>query len=322
MVGGGAKHSTNIARLLAYAAFAGREGIITPKDLEVRALAVPGPQIRVFPGGASILNRAANIRQEAYVGRLPIEDVKDVTATGGTGRSDLVVARVENPWIESEPWDEPVDPEVGPYIFSRIIEGVPATTKTAKQLGLPDSMIELARLDIPVSTGTIQQAHIVDLRKLCQVLREREQNIAQPTGNDTLFEASPGRTWPAAIVSPTTVPEWATRCLVHGQVAGATMAAGNFTGYARVNLGGTVASGVITGGVATQSVALDFNAATTVRVDVHAGGSIAIPASMRGQSVTIQIQAWKTGGSVNLVSNPTTTAWLDLEYSATPETNV
>lgn len=322
-VGGGAQHSANVGRLLAYAAGGGREGIIGPKDLEVRELSVPGSQVRIYPGAAFILNRATGITYESYAGRLPVEDRVDIAPTDGSGpRSDLIVARVENPFLSGEPWADPPDPVTGRYIYSRVIPGVPSTTKYAWQVSSSSSMIALARVTLPASTGTVLQSHITDLRQLAQVLREREQNVAQPVGTDALSEASPGKTWPAALVTPTTVPLWATRCLVHAQVAGATMDAGNFQGQARVNLGGTVAAGVITGGVNTQSTALDFNAATTIRPDVHAGGTIAIPAAMRGTTVTIQVQAWKTSGSVNLVSNPFTSCWLDLEYTASPDTNV
>ena len=51
-VGGGALHSPEVARLLAHAATSGAAGVVTPADLAVSALPVPGASVRVAVGGA------------------------------------------------------------------------------------------------------------------------------------------------------------------------------------------------------------------------------------------------------------------------------
>src|SRR4051812_43725829 len=136
-VGGGAQHSSEVARLVTYIATGGQQGILNSTDLAVLPLLVPGAGVRVEPGAAVIVNKALNALNDSYVARLPSEDVVTTNANGGAAlRSDLVVARVENPFISGEPWALPSDVTVGPYIFTRVIQGVPANTITLDALNL------------------------------------------------------------------------------------------------------------------------------------------------------------------------------------------
>lgn len=92
-------HAASAARVQTYAAFNGREGVVGATDLRVLELGTPGTSIRVMPGTAGILNRALGGTGEEYAVKLPSETNVAVTATGGGGgRSDLVIARVENPF--------------------------------------------------------------------------------------------------------------------------------------------------------------------------------------------------------------------------------
>ncbi|WP_348240077.1 hypothetical protein, partial [Salmonella enterica] len=85
-----------VARLLAYAATAGAKGIVTPGDIKVVPLDVPGSSVRVHAGACLIPSEAAGGAQQTYVGRNPSADTVSISATGsGSGRSDLIVARVE-----------------------------------------------------------------------------------------------------------------------------------------------------------------------------------------------------------------------------------
>ena len=74
--GEGIEHSANVARLLAYAAAGGIEGIIGTLDLEVRPLAVPGGSVRVAPGACFILNRNPTGAYDMDAGRLPVEHLR------------------------------------------------------------------------------------------------------------------------------------------------------------------------------------------------------------------------------------------------------
>lgn len=327
MVGGGAEHSTNISRVLPYAAFGGREGIIGAYDLEVRPLAVPGGSVRIVPGAASILNRAAGIQYEAYVGRLPVEDTVAIAPTGAGGpRTDLIVARVENPFIDSEPWDEPADPRFGPYIFTRVIPNVPSGIKSVRELGLGYSALTLAKVTLPASTATVLQSHITDLRVMSQVLREREQNIIQPTGDASLFQTL-YTVWPWELVTTTNVPEWATHVYVHATVSGPRMPIGGFRGDGRIDFGGTPGTPgnpISVPGVKSEVTVFDVSTDTTMRVQgIHFGGRIAIPVAKRGTTQKVMLEARKYSSStVNIVSDAYTSCWIDLEYTASPSLNV
>jgi hypothetical protein len=327
MVGGGAEHSTNISRVLSYAAFGGREGIIGSTDLEVRALGVPGGTVRVAPGACAILNRAAGIKYEAYAGRLPVEDTVDIApTTAGGGRTDLIIARVENPFITGEPYDDPPNPKVGPYMFTRVISNVPSGIKSVRELGLAYSALTLAKVTLPASTGTVQQSHITDLRVLSQVLRQREQNLIQPTSQATLFQ-SVNTVWPWELVTPTDVPEWATHVYVHATITGIKYGPGNVRGDARIDFGGTPGQPgdpITTPGVKSQVTVYDESSTTPNRTSLHVGGRLAIPVSMRGKTVKVMVEARKyTAADINtsLVSDVMATCWIDLEYTAAPQPN-
>ena len=84
-VGGGAHHSPEVARVLAYAASSGAEGIVTPEALRVRPLAVPGTSVRIAPGACLIVNRYPGGAWQTYVGRNPVEHTVPITAAGAGG---------------------------------------------------------------------------------------------------------------------------------------------------------------------------------------------------------------------------------------------
>lgn len=232
-VGGGAQHSPEIARLLAHAATAGSEGVLGPYDLKVNALAVPGGAVRVAPGGCVVLNRAAGGTSQSYVGRNTTEDQITIASTGsGGGRSDLIVARVEDPFMAGEPWQDPADPTSGPYIFTRVIPNVSPTTTTVTELNLGYSAIPLARVDVPASTGTIQASHIVDLRQLANPRRERHLVRHQPS---TTYEipADAWSHWPT-FEPQFRVPVWATHVVATMQAYSVQKSGGHFLGDLRL----------------------------------------------------------------------------------------
>lgn len=229
-IGGGAQHSPEVARLLSYAATSGAQGIVSPSDLKVAPLAVPGGGVRIAPGAALILNRATGGDSQTYVARLPIEDTISIASTGSAvGRSDLIVAQIEDPFMSGEPWQDPEDPTVGPYIFTRVIPNVPAgTTRLQDVPGYAGrSAITLARIDIPPVTGTITAAMITDLRKLAQPRSSRVVwSGSGSSGGDATLTATSGRqTWPNATLD-VAIPEWATWVHITMTLAGIIQSGG------------------------------------------------------------------------------------------------
>lgn len=306
-VGGGAEHTPEVARLLAYAAFRGNEGVLGHNDLQVQALATPGSSIRVMPGACAILNRASAQTYQSYAARLPSQDVVSVSATTSSGgRSDLIVARIEDPNLAGEPWAAPANPKIGPYVYTRIITNVPAATRSVRELGLSDSSITLGRIDIPASTATITQAMIVDLRKVANPRRERVVMTANPASTETLSSAS-FVSWPSSASWQIDVPAWATKVILRGTVSGVKIAVGNVAGQIRATLGTAVTQG--TGW--DESVP---NGAVYDRKNWAVSDTVTVPSAMRGTRQTVRLEGLKSGGSVSPQAETLTSCALDIEF--------
>lgn len=327
-VGGGAKHSVNISRVLAYAAFGGKEGIVGPGDLLVRELAnAPGPQVRVAPGACSIKNRAGGIDYECYAGRLIAEDEIDIAATGASGgRHDMIVARVENPHIESEPWPDPADPVVGPYIFTRVISGVAADAERIGDLPAQyqsQTLIPLARIDIPANTYAITQDMIHDVRFMAAPRMLRIQRIInlKDSAPANVLGATDWNVWPDAATWTQRIPDWAVRAQVVGYIAGSRLidvgpAGGQWVGQLRIQHGTLYTApvevnlDVIGGGGATQS------APTMMAAD-----DIAIPADHRGTTRDLTFQGLRRSNEgASLQADWGTTAVIEVTYFEEPDT--
>lgn len=213
-VGGGAEHSPEVARLLAYAATNGAEGIVSPGDLKVAPLDVPGTSVRVLTGAALILNRAQSGDHQTYVGRLPVEDVVAIASTGsGAGRSDLIVAEIMDPFVPGSSFQTPDDVKVGPYIRTRVISNVAAGTTTVPA-GITG--VALARIDLPASTGTVTADLIKDLRHLAQP-RAMSRVYGGPPGGTQVWTPASTAAWgdpygmaSLGFIPPVEVPAWAT----------------------------------------------------------------------------------------------------------------
>lgn len=322
MIGGGVRHSVNVARLLSFAAFNGEEGIIGPKDLEVRERSTPGAGVRVYPGACSVLNRGAGIMYESYAGRLMSQDLVDVAGTGGSSRADLIVVRVENPFQSGEPWPTPdaaTDPNTVQYIKSAVISGVAADAATVTGLGLGYSAIPLARINLPANTSTVRQAHITDLRRLTTVRRSETFNIVSPTATRTLTAAT-YTNWPSDMNLSVEIPAWAThmqaRAMIYGVAFGTTGTSGQGAqGNLRISLGNAVY---------TESTVYNVSAATGVdRTGVFAGSpAVVIPAAMRGTTSTLRVEGNKTSGVTSLSADTGTTGTLEVRFIQRPESNV
>jgi hypothetical protein len=330
MVGGNVEHSVDVARLLAYAAFNGDEGIIGPRDLEVREMPVPGTQVRVYPGACAILNRAAGAKYEAYAARLPSEDVVDIAPTGsGGGRTDLIVARIENPHENGEPWPEPGAGEENTYQYVRtaVISGVPDNTKTVKGLGLGYSAIPLARITLPASTGTVQQSRITDLRQMTQVRRSETMHVVAPT-TERRLTSTDWVNWPPDLNMDLEVPEWATHLQVQGILGGVRFGAAGTNGGAGWNTFGSlrVQLGLeAAGAVYSQATAYNIsNESGQDRTTLIVGApAIKIPAAMRGAPSSIRIEGNRnSGSSTSLFVDQSSMCSLEVKFLQAPESNL
>lgn len=308
-VGGGAEHSPEVARLLAYAATSGAEGVVSPGDLKVLPLNVPGSSVRVSLGAALIRNRAAGGTAQTYVARNPIEDVVAIAATGsGGGRSDLIVAQIEDPFMAGEPWQDPADPKVGPYIFTRVISNVPAGTTSLQGLSgyRGRSAVVLARIDLPASTGTVTAGMIVDLRKVA--LPRSSRALSLQAGTVAQLNATTEVSFPQNRLA-VAIPEWATRLTGVVTANGILQFGADEAMTTRVRLGSSLYS-------AASVTDQDANAGDAQTRITLFGFTFDVPPEMRGttQQLTFWSRRLYAGSTGRFASNLSTQIAFDVFF--------
>lgn len=301
---GGALHSPEVVRTLAYAATSGSEGVISAGDMQVQQLGVPGSSVQIVTGACAMLNRSPGGDHQTYVDRELATLQLAIAATGsGAGRSDLIVRRVEDP--DYPGFSSPADTVNGPYARYAVISGVPNTTTKAKTLNLGYPAIALARIDIPVSTATITTAMIKDLRKVCKPNRQRETDAIYPGGNypmDAVANKSIGTS--RAI----DIPDWATWATVKCDLSGLCLLNGNTTG---------MLSGIFAG-ISFPETGYDENwggsAGAYQRTSYVVAGEFAIPLAMRETAQTVTMRGRRTAGPGYLRSDAYSTLFVDVEF--------
>ena len=336
-VGGGAVHSSELARLVTYIATGGRQGVLGPTDLVVLPLAVPGAGVRIMPGASVIRNKALNTSADSYVMRAPSETIQATTPNGAAGpRSDLIYARVENPFISGEPWTTPGDVTVGPYIFPRVQQGVPSTTKSLDQLNLGYTGVPLARIDFPINTSTVTAPMIKDLRSVVNIAALTDYpstvvdgadadlvrnynyvlcpSVGPENGGDVLLAShTTFRDWPVAATWNVTFPDWCTHIEFDLRVNNVQV--NNADAWGEVQL--------VVNGVAAKVAVFDFNLQVInngIRQTMCIGGEYEIPAALRGNTVTCKLQSKyytdaRTSGSFIRANNSTYTSGFIFHHS-------
>ena len=141
----GAPANAGTARASAYAASGGQSGVVTPTDMRVTALAVPGQGLTISSGTAVVLNHYQSDPDQAYV--VPNAGDHTVLAADmppavGAISYYLVCVVVGDPEFNQagHPFmpSEPLSPEAAlEFEYNRIVV-VPclATTKRFEELGL------------------------------------------------------------------------------------------------------------------------------------------------------------------------------------------
>jgi hypothetical protein len=153
----GGDHPPEVARLLAYIASNGDEGVVESTDCKVVPLEVAGKGVRVMPGAVSIRNRAAGVGRQSYLAQSNEAETVPLTDVPSSGpRTDLIIARIEDPDYPGVPAIDPEDAAEGPYIATRVIEGVPAnTTRIQDVAGYANySAATLSRVTRPRTAGS------------------------------------------------------------------------------------------------------------------------------------------------------------------------
>lgn len=308
-VGGGAEHSPEVARLLAYASTSGAEGIVEPSSLKVTAQQVANGTVRAITGAALILNRYAGGSQQTYALRNPTATDVTIPATGSAGgRTDLIVARVLDPQYEGQP---PANPLTFQYARIERIGSVPAGTKTAKELNLGYPAIALARITLPANTGTVTSEMITDLREVALPRTKSELRTYALTSGEGHTLGNTGAyptqaTWPieaANAWADLEIPEWATRMKIILTWAGVVVPPGNAWGWVWAQLGANANPDR----VITQATKYDTpNGTDKQRTVLIVADEKPIPAALRGTSQ-------KVYPSGNVLGNSSTAARLSMD---------
>lgn len=309
-IGGGAEVPVEAGRLVAYAATGGADGVAVSGDLKVLPLAVPGSSVRVMKGAAMMPSRAAGTEQQSYALRNLGEDLVPITATGsGSGRTDMVIARIEDSSIAGEPWATPVDVVNGPYAFPRVLEGVPssaiANNRAARDYLRSQGFtaIPLAGITLPASTGTITSGMITDLRNLARPRSYGEPKYPAVPYPITLSTVGVDTTWPGG--GPTIdVPEWATHATARVLISGIRIA----NGYPANGWTHIAATGYPT----VRTVGTQFTLDATPQVLMSAGELPDI-SLVAGKRVTFELRGYRddSGGAVGALQ---TAQYTSIEY--------
>lgn len=299
----GGQTSADVGRLVAWHAVDGAVGVGTPTDLRVRALDVPGGQVVVGPGTCSVPVNALGKMFQSYIGSNPDDDSIDIPATGASARSDLIVARVENP-ITGEPWLAPDDPLTGQYIFTRRYPGVASDTTHVGQVDPSASAITLARIDIPPSTGAITDAMIVDLRKTIAAPLDAAatytdttvftvDDVLPPPPNIAGHQESAWVNWPSLATWNVPVPTWATTAELYYSLNPAI--SGNTWGHMQFLFNGRASTYTsFDVNFPKDSVAgenIPFTNAGGMRTTYVAGAKVNVLAAERGTTIPVRVQA-------------------------------
>lgn len=297
-VGQPAKHSAQIARTFAFVATGGAAGIAQPSDCKVVATAVPSDTLLVSAGGLLIPSRGADSYEQSYISSNREPDPVKPAATGSTGgRRDLIVGRVEdiNAAGGAQWKNNGADPATGPFMFSRIIENVPAGTKTLQEVSGHESDVgeALALITIPANTATFTNAMITDLRRLARP-RETTVELFDPGTAKATLSATAGTVFPP-FTPDVPVPDWATHVRITLTIA-QLAALGNSTGGGNVQGRDTSGATIVDG----DSVAFNFDAVVTSTRGVYIASTYGDVRALRGKTLRPTSLMRKNAGQANL----------------------
>lgn len=301
----GATHSAQTFRMLVRDLARGAEGITQGDDLKVTQRATPGAGVSISDGSGVVRGRANTFQGSYSVCNVGSDDSVNIAATGGTGRSDMVIVRVEDPEYEGS-----LNPAVDPIAYFQVISNVSSSATS-----IPDGRtgIPLARIDIPSGTSTITNAMITDLRKIANARRDRNLYIQSPasissqiggtSGTYTYFSTASG--W---FIS---VPDWASTVKIRLDISGLRLTAGNVYGNLRATFGGSLTM---------QPVPVDDNQGTgTRRVPGLVADTLTIPSGFRGTTQQLRAQfAGLTGNAGTVSVDASSTLIADVEFFEAP----
>jgi hypothetical protein len=285
-------------RIALMAATAEQQGVTDPLDLLVLATTPATSGILINPGSGVIFGAESTLQGSYGFYNVGQDSSLTIAATGGSTRSDMVVARVEDPTWSGSPWT--TSAPSGQIVYFRVISGV-APGSTVPPTGI--SAIALARIDMPASTSTVAQAYINDVRQVTDPVRAR-QVLSLSGSTWSTPSVSPVASGPVAWPSPASwsvyIPSWATSMQYTFHLSGSYFTAGasgttSAAGVIYPVIGASVSAPTVSGAQENYLTPTP-SSLNGMRQSLAGGGSMLIPSSIRGTTQTIQFAATGTAG--------------------------
>jgi hypothetical protein len=285
----------SLMRLMLQAQTSSTQGVANPLDCIVNATGPATAGIIITSGGFTVLGQETTY-QGSYAGwNIGNDTTLSIAPTGGSPRSDMIVARVEDPTWAGSPWG---GSPAGQIIFPRVISGV-SSSATQPPGGI--SAIPLARIDMPASVSVVQQGYITDLRGVSNP-QSSIQTFAQAgpgtTANSTV-STSTAVNWPPASFS-VAIPSYATKLVLDWDVYEVTQN-GEGDGWARGNVMLIFGASVSAPALTTPASLVSIAAANAPGKHSFGGaGNVSIPAGLRGTTQTLQFSQIATSHNATM----------------------
>jgi hypothetical protein len=305
----GVQHSSSAARTLLWVATGGERGVIGASSMAVVPTSVPGPQVQVKPGGATVPSTYPGAAQESYSLRNRTATNVPIRATGSSGgRTDAIIARVDDTGLTGI---HPADVQSYEYAKIQVIEGVASGLTEVDALNLSYPAVLLAKVTLPASTGTVTKAMITDLRHIAV---SREETVVFPRaliasdneGSDLVLNSAQaypdGEWWPNAGGPANNgayyidIPKWATRMQIRAEWLSVLMSPNAGTGGVWVTYGPN--AGNTTPSYYTQAFRWDASKnSDTYRTNLFVMQEVSVPAALRGSTQPFVMRGARSAGS-------------------------
>lgn len=289
----GAPFTADSARAEAFKQSGGSRGVTLPTDLRVTALTVPGPKVRVLPGGATMPAGYAQAPGQAYSTLDQGTTEVDVAATGAGGVvTKYLIKRVRDPQFEGQ---APANPLTHLYDTFEWVSALPTNVP----------YVPLARLDQPANTATITNAMLTDLRKVANP-RTLFESVSRPTlvtdpapGMQLTYTTETGEWFPnAGGMQYIDIPSWATQMQIEANWIAVLLGPEGTTGWGRywVDFGAQLSAQQLE--FRTAKFGWDMPVGDFVRQNWILSDQVAVPAKLRGvDQVQFVMKANKQAGT-------------------------
>lgn len=291
----GGEHGPEVARVLAYCAMGGFEGVVGVDDCKVAASAIPDGNVHIAPGAIAALNQFPGGDSQGYILRNVGDEVKALAAQGSSGvRYDLVAAIVQDPQYVGQP--APVSVPNGPYVVTAVYQDVGPNVTTLAEVDADQTGLALALVKFDASDGTVTTSDITDLRRTLYARSKTVTRMASVTAGVVAMSTGGVAVFPTTATWTVEVPAWANKVQLSAVVSGVSalddgVDGGTATGVVQVEL-----DTIVTDTANWKANATGPGKETTVTLQA-AEDNLDVPIGIRGKKVTLRVQAVKSGGA-------------------------